>query len=47
MNQRDETSGQSQGGNLKELSSLLESVAVDENSDQSREIQLSIALARH
>ena len=47
MNQRDVTNGQSKAGNLKELSSLLESVSIDENSSQSRVIQLSIALARH
>ena len=47
MDQPDETSGQSEVGNLMDLSSLLESVSLDESSSQSREIQLSIALARH
>ena len=47
MDQTKEMNGQTEGRDFAELLSLLESVSLDENSNQSREIQLSIALARH
>ena len=46
MDQQDAANGQSSHEPV-DLNSLLESVSLDENSNQSREIQLSIALARH
>ena len=46
MDQQDAANGQSSHEPV-DLNSLLESVSLDENSNQSREIQLSITLARH
>ena len=47
MDQSEGTNGHTELGEFTELSSLLESVSLDPGSGHSKEIQLSIALARH